>query len=58
MCDGSLLNSCYLCQLWYLKPWGFINYYASVVPGNVFPSCVLWLDQSPALVMSVSKRGC
>ena len=21
MCDGSLLNSCYLCQLWYLKPW-------------------------------------
>ena len=20
MCDGSLLNSCYLCQLWYMKP--------------------------------------
>ena len=22
MCDGSLLNSCYLCQLWHLKTWG------------------------------------
>ena len=20
MCDGSLLNLCYLCQLWYMKP--------------------------------------
>ena len=25
---------------------------------NVCPSCVLWLDTSRALVMSVSKWGC
>ena len=25
MCGESLLNSCYLCQWWYQKPWDLSN---------------------------------
>ena len=49
MCDGSLLNSCYLCQLWYQKPSDISN-----VTHQWYLQC---LSQLCAVTWSESRLG-
>ena len=46
---------CVNCGIWNLEIYQLLRISGAC---NVCPSCVLWLDLSPAWVMSVSKWGC
>ena len=46
---------CVSCGIWNLEIYKLLRFSGAC---NVCPSCVLWLDPSLALVMSVSKWGC
>ena len=50
-----ILVICVNCGIWNLGVYHVLHISGAC---NVCPSCVLWLDSSPTLVMSISMWGC